>query len=209
MRQKVKETIGWAALLLSGTYIMGIGTGISLESSLSGDAVSFLWDAMSQVCSISVETANLIFSAVLMLFVLKFDWKVLGIGTLVCPFIQNLGIVTVRNYLTVPVSVSACTDLLIGLTGIFLLSVGCGMFVCARKGTSVYLGFGQIISRRLHQNYGLTIMLTDSICFLLAAILLQKIAVGPLIAVAVSGPVIDGTIRVLDHFMKKEEKCKL
>lgn len=202
-RKRKKEIIASGIYLLLGTYLMGIGTGISLLSSLRGDAVAFLWDALSKAFSISVEGANTLFTGLLIGFVIKFDWRVLGIGTIVCPLFQNLGLLSVQKvFVNLPL-MTLWVDILTGIVGILVLSIGCGIFVTAQKGTSVYLGLGKIISGKIRKNYGTTIMMMDGICFLAALFLSRRMALGPLISTCISGPVIDFTITFLDYFRKK------
>lgn len=207
-RRGRKELLISIAFLLLGTYLMGIGTGISLLSSLSGDAVAFLWDALSKAFSISVEGANMLFTVTLILIVVKLDWRVLGIGTLVCPVIQNLGLASVRQVFPHTPAMVFGIDILTGISGILILSIGCGIFISAQKGTSAYLGFGQILSGRTGKSYGTTIMLMDGSCFLLASLLSQRLALGPLIATCMSGPAINLTISFLTYFRKKERTVK-
>ena len=204
MKQKKRRWDAWI-LLIAGTYIMGLGTGISLSSTASGDAVTFLWDALSQRFLISVETANLLFTAFLLAFAVLMDYHVLGIGTVVCPLVQNLGISSVQKLLSEARWNGEVENLLVGILGILVLSVGCGIFVFARKGTAAYLGTGQILSRKWKWNYGLTIMLMDGSCFIAAWLLSGTIAPGPLLATVLSGPVIDGVTRLLTSWERRRE----
>jgi len=206
MNRQSRNKIGHSYIgLLAGTYLMGIGTGISLLSSLSGDAVSFLWDAMSKTGLVSVEGANIIFSVILLFLVLIFDRRVLGIGTIVCPLMQNLGIASVQKCMGEMAVYGAAKNYFVGLAGIVVLSIGCGIFVHAKKGTSVYLGLGQIISRMRHFNYGIVIMIMDGICFFLAAVLAGKIMIGPMIATCISGPIINATIHILNRSGRRKD----
>lgn len=190
---------GWKSwgLLIAGTYIMGVGTGISLSSTASGDAVIFLWDALSQRVLISVTMANYIFTAFLLAFIVIMDYSVLGIGTIICPVVQNIGIFSMQILLNGVQWRGKLMNLLVGVLGILVLSVGCGIFVFAKKGTSAYLGMGQILSGKWKQSYGLTIMMMDGSCFAIAWLLSGDIAPGPFLATVISGPVIDGVIKFL------------
>lgn len=204
MRQKKRKRYSWV-LLIVGTYIMGLGTGISLSSTASGDAVTFLWDALSQRFQLSVEMANLLFTVFLLVFAAVMDYHVLGIGTVVCPFVQNIGIFSVQKLLSGVQWKGTVENLLIGIVGILILSVGCGIFVFAKKGTSAYLGTGQILSEKWQQNYGLTIMVMDGSCFIIAWLLTGIVALGPLLATVISGPVIDGVTRCLTYWERRSE----
>lgn len=184
---------------------MGVGTSLSLSSTLSGDAVAFLWDACSMKTGLTVEMVNTIFTILLLTIVIKFDITKLGIGTLICPIIQNFGIWTTNLLLSNILISSVFVDVLIGLIGISILSIGCGIFAYVELGISAYLGTGKIISEKMNINYGLIIMITDGLCFIFATIISQSIAIGPLIATCVSGPLIDLTMRsmpILDKYRK-------
>ena len=181
---------------------MGVGTSLSLSSTLSGDAVAFLWDACSTKTGLTVEMINTIFTILLLTIVVKFDITKLGIGTLICPIIQNFGIWTTNLMLSTISITSGIMDIAIGLIGISILSIGCGIFAYVNLGISAYLGTGKIISEKLNINYGLVIMITDGLCFIFATILSQSIAIGPLIATCISGPLIDLTMRSMPVLSK-------
>lgn len=207
-RKNTKELWVPAMYLLSGTYLMGVGTGVSLLSSLSGDAAAFLWDALSKALSISVEGVNNLFTVTLIVVVLIFDRRVLGIGTVVCPLMQNLGLMSVKRLFLGMPAMGTGLDILAGIAGILVLSIGCGIFVAAQKGTSAYLGLGQIISGKTGKSYGTAIMIMDGTCFLTALFLSRRLVLGPLIATCISGPVIDLTTSLFICFRKKGRTVK-
>lgn len=191
--------------LIIGTFLMGMGTSLSLSSTLSGDAVAFLWDALSEQFGITVEMANSIFTCIMFLFVIKLDIRKLGIGTIVCPILQNLGIITMNTVMLNYTDLIVKYNYLIGLLGISLLSIGCGIFIYGGLGTSAYLGFSQIVSEKLNINFGLAIMMMDGLCFVTALVMMKTIAIGPLIATVISGPLIDGTIKLLKKISNKRK----
>lgn len=188
-------------MMAGGAYAMGIGTGIALLSSLSGDSVAFLWEAAAMNFPVSVETVNVLMTGCLLFYVFVQDRTVLGIGTILCPLIQNVGIMTI-GWLGISSGTTVFGDWFCGLLGLTILAVGCGMVVFAQMGPSAYLAAGQIISKKLQWNFGVTIMAMDTFCFVIACLLEKRIAIGPLIATVVNGPMIDVTIKILGKMCK-------
>ncbi len=198
MNKKTQKSMG---MMITGAYFMGIGTGIALLSTLSGDSVVFLWEAISMNFPISVETANVCMTAGLLLYVIIQDKTILGIGTILCPLIQNVGIMTI-GWMENPFVATMFADWFYGLSGLTILAIGCGMVVFAKMGPSAYLAAAKVLEKKLHWNFGVIIVMMDTVCFVAACLLEKRIAVGPLIATAVNGPMIDGTIKILEKLYK-------
>lgn len=188
-------------MMITGAYFIGIGTGIALLSTLSGDSVAFLWEAISMNFPISVETANVCMTAGLLLYVIIQDKTILGIGTILCPLIQNVGIMTI-GWMENPFVATMFADWFYGLSGLTILAIGCGMVVFAKMGPSAYLAAAKALEKKLHWNFGVIIVMMDTVCFVAACLLEKRIAVGSLIATAVNGPMIDGTIKILEKLYK-------
>lgn len=188
-------------LLFIGSLITGVGISISVTSKMNGDAVVYLWNSLSLKYHISIEEANYLFTIILLLLVLCLNYRKIGIGTILIPFFQNLGIFF-TDFLIKNISIGFPSIVTL-IIGVIILSIGYGIVTYAQLGLNVYLALALAISEKFDKEYGIIILIMDFISYLFAWIICKKASLGPLIAVFISGPIISISNKIL-IFLNKE-----
>lgn len=175
-------------LLLVGSVVSGIGIGVTVDSTKSGDAVTFLWEAIANKLCIDITIANYIFTIILLIIVLVFNKEKLGVATVAIPVLQNVGIKLFEYS-----GISFCgrlNDYIIFFVGLLVMAIGYGVAAGSHMGLSVYLSFVEILSDKLKIKFSKMMVISDGLNYLFAFLISRRLATGPFIAFLLGGPIL-------------------
>ena len=175
-------------LLIVGATVSGIGIGITVDSTKSGDAVTFLWEALASKLNIDITIANYLFTIVLLVFVFIISKDKLGAATIAIPLLQNVGI---KLFGLMGISLHGMiNDYIIFFIGLIIMAVGYGVAAGSHMGLSVYLSFVEILANKLKIKFGTMMVISDGANYLFAYLITGKLATGPFIAALLGGPIL-------------------
>ncbi|UDM32252.1 YczE/YyaS/YitT family protein [Lentilactobacillus laojiaonis] len=175
-----------------GIGIISIGSTLLLKSVLGMDPFTALNIAVSGKLGFSLGTYQLFVNIAIFVFVLIFDFHLIGIGTILNMVLIGYEIewFTAIYGNVFPDSSSFFVKLILAVVGLLIFSFGASMYMTADVGVSPYDAIAPIISNRLNFSYKVVRVVQDSIFLVGAFFAAGPVGVVTLIVAFFTGPLI-------------------
>lgn len=185
-----------------GSIILAFGISIAVKSTFGADALSVLYDGISNSFSISFGTASLIVNIAFLIPVLMFGMKHIGIGTICAPVIISL--ITDLIFKTEFLIENSIINFLFVVIGIVCIGIGSGIYVSANLGKSTYDGFIFIVSEFFNKPFGITRTVSDVLIFIFGIMLGGLFGIGALLSVLFVGSIMQITMEKMVIIIDKK-----
>lgn len=76
--------------VIFGSFIMGVGISLTISVNLGSDPMTMFWIGIAKTLGITVGQANLLVSAVMLVYVLKVDRRQIHLGSFLNPIVISL-----------------------------------------------------------------------------------------------------------------------
>lgn len=194
-----KEHLRKSIVVTLGSIIMGIGISLTIASNLGSDPMTLLWVGLSNTLSISIGQANVLVSAIILIFVFFLDKSHISVGSLLNPIV--IAITTeVCGQFIVPIE-SMILSSIVCLLGLLLLAFGIACYASINYGKGAYEALVFCISEKIAKPISVLRMFFDISFALLGVLLHAQFAIGTLLAIVCMGPSIG-------LFLKAIMRCK-
>lgn len=184
-----QETTKRLLLMIGGSILLGLGIALAHLSGYGNDPLSFSWNGVANLLSIQLGQANLVTTLVLLLLPLIFNRKLIGIGTIVSPLFVSLTVDTVLRVSPTTIDVAAIKVFLF-ILGLIIFSLGLAVYIYPAMGISAYDAAIQVIREKLNVSIATSRIIGDVFMYLVALLLGVKPALGPVIFIVVTGPML-------------------
>lgn len=196
----MKNIIKKCLIVIIGSIIMGIGAALAVKGGQGADPLSVFWDGLSRTFNITLGSANLLVSLVMLIAAIILDYKQLNIGTILNPLFLSGTADLIMNKISTPETF--IFQLIQSLIGVTLMGIGVGLYASADIGKGVYdaIVFSLVDKTKFKLQYIRNVF--DAI-FLLAGFLLGgSVGLVTLIAVLLIGNVISVSNKISNKYIK-------
>lgn len=196
----MKNIIKKNLIVILGSIIMGIGAALAVKGGQGADPLSVLWDGLSRTFNITLGSANLLVSLVMLIAAIILDYKQLNIGTILNPLFLSGTADLIMNKISTPETF--IFQLIQSLIGVTLMGIGVGLYTSADIGKGVYdaIVFSLVDKTKFKLQY---IRNAFDAIFLLGGFLLGgSVGLVTLIAVLLIGKVISVSNKLSNKYIK-------
>lgn len=173
------------AVLLIGSFLMGISIALCSRTGWGADPITVLYDGISKSLHVSLGSASIIVALCMIILTFMLDKRQLGLGTLLSPFIIQLGIDLAYPLVYIP-SNQFITFILF-LLGLLGLSFGISMTICADIGKGSYDALLISLSNLFNKEYTIIRWGVDALLIGLGVCLNGSLTAGLLVAILCLG----------------------
>lgn len=182
-------------LLIFSCFLIGLGVSLAISTTLGADVVALVWEGLNHTFGVSMSMSNIIVSLVFLAITLSINWRYIGLGTVVGMFLQSFFI---HNFDFSWVAESDFVIKIIAMVlGISILSIGCAVYALAELGVGPYIAAVLASSEKFKVSVTKSKFIIDASCVILAAILGKLPSIGPVVALFISGLVMDYSMILL------------
>lgn len=180
-------------VLITGISMMALGTSICNTTGLGIDPFNALCVAFSELFTIQLGTMVLILQAFLGIFVLIFDRKKLGIGTLVPMILFGYFLQFFSWFIPqlISGSINRIVNMLLFLVGMMIIAIGMSMYMECEVGMVPYDCLSFVIGERINKNPFTFRVAIDTTVAVAAFLLGGPINVGTVLLAFFTGPLIN------------------
>ena len=188
-------------IVMFGTWISSIGIIIFVNTGLGADPISTFLIGVIRYIPIAFGTASQIFNILILLLLFLMDRHLIGLGSVLNAFFVGFFInqfsslvLNVEHGLWLPVKV---------FLGPLLLGIGTGIYLSAKLGSGALESMMLFISEKWKFSIKKARIILDFTLVVLGAILGAPIGFGTVIGIFLIGPIIEGTLRLIQYYRKK------
>lgn len=182
--------------VIFGSFIMGVGISLTISVNLGSDPMTMFWIGIAKTLGITVGQANLLVSAVMLVYVLKVDRRQIHLGSFLNPIVISLTTDALQfldlQYFTYPFRI------LILITGLLMLAFGIAYYALADYGKGAYEAVVFTTVNKTNWSIGVVRTGADIIFAVLGVLLGAVFSIGSLLAILFMGTSIQMCIRFLE-----------
>lgn len=195
-RKKLRKLAIDIMVISFGLMISSFGISLFYQASLGSSPMATFGDGIHNLLGVKYGTANILLNS-LLLIVLYFTKKeYINIGTILCVFTIGLYVNYFTDYLQ-NLNISALSiyiRLLSVVAGTVLMGVGLGLYVAVDRGFGPLEALVVMFCNKTGKPYGLIKIIQDFILVLGGVLLKATWGVGTIIALVLTGPVLQFSI---------------
>lgn len=189
----LKQVSGKIIVIVLGSIVMGYGITLAMKTGYGADPLAWVWDGMAQKFHISVPTANLALSILMLLPVIFIDKKQIGVGTIIQPLVVSGSI-----SFFMPLLDAVEGNYIVSIIGLTIIGIGSGIYNCVNFGRNSYDCCVFIIAEKTGFAVGKVRSVCDLVLCAIAYIMTRSFIVNPIIAIFFIGPVMNITLILID-----------
>lgn len=172
-------------ILLVGLFLMGISIALCSKTGWGADPITVLYDGIAKSLHVTLGIASVIVAIGMVVITFILDRKQLGIGTLVSPFIIQMGIDIAFPLINIPSN--QMINFLFFLLGLLGLSLGISMTICADVGKGSYDALLISLSNLFNKEYTIVRWIIDAVLIGLGLCLHGSLTAGTIVAILLLG----------------------
>jgi len=184
-------------MLMVGIFLISLGVCLYVQADVGAEPFTVLAQGVACFTGLQFGRAMQYLNIIIILVILVADRRRIGLGTLLSAILVGLFADTLMNW--IPHAPNTFMAALLLMAAVIVMGVGVGIFITADLGEGAVEGLMMLIHRRTGLEVRWARILMDSGCVLVGALLGGSIGVGTLVGAFCTGPVIQGTLRVLGY----------
>lgn len=164
---------------------MGISIALCSKTGWGADPITVLYDGIAKSLHVTLGVASVIVAIGMVVITFILDRKQLGVGTLVSPFIIQMGIDIAFPLIKIPSN--QMINFLFFLLGLLGLSLGISMTICADVGKGSYDALLISLSNLFNKEYTIVRWVIDALLIGLGLCLRSSLTAGTVVAILLLG----------------------
>lgn len=179
-----------------GLMISSFGISLFYQASLGSSPMATFGDGIHNLLGIKYGTANMVLNSILLIVLYFTKKEYINIGTILCVFTIGIYVNFFTDYLQI-LSISTLSiymRLLSVIVGTILMGVGLGLYVAVNRGFGPLEALVVMFCNKTGQSYRVIKIVQDFILVLGGVLLKAKWGVGTVIALLLTGPVLQFSI---------------
>ena len=181
-------------VMIIGAAVMGAGCAMAVSTTLGGDPLAWVWEALTYHLPITLLIANLIVSFLLLIPPIIWDRQQIGLGTVFQPIVLG---VTCSLFLRVISGTES--NYVVLVLGLAIMGIGAGIYNSVNLGRGSYDCCVFLMSNSLNKSIGTVRVVCDFILCAIALLLTHRLAIGPIIAIFCIGPIMNASLKILNN----------
>ena len=179
-------------LIEIGLMISCLGTALFYTGNLGSGAMATFSDGLHRVLGITYGQANLAANVALLIVLFVLDRRLINVGTVLCVFTIGLWVDLFNGMLSGidAQAMSMAARVLLSVAGSALMGVGLGMYVAVGRGFGALEGIVKLLCAKTDMSMRIAKIIQDAVLVLLGALMGAAWGVGTLIAIVLTGPVL-------------------
>lgn len=187
----MNETHKRIIMCVTGIFLSGVAAGTFAFTSFGMDPFQVLAHGTWRLTPISFGTFYVILNALLLLFMVIFNRKMIGLGTIINLFLLGYVVEYTEKLLAVLFpSPTVVLRVVLMLFALVLASFAASLYFVADMGVSAYDWIALTISDRKGWAFRAVRVATDFICVLIGGLLGASVGVGTVLTAFCMGPII-------------------
>ncbi len=175
-------------LIILGSILAAYGITLALYAGFGGATLAVLWQGISHTCHITIGWASFLVALIMIAFVFFYDRSQINVGTLIYQVVYS-GFVDIFAKMHV-YSSHTSVNLILMVLGIFLFSVGTGIYASVNWGRGSYEALTFAIAQKNHWQVKIVRMGLDVLLVLIGVLLGGTFGLCTIVTVFLSGPII-------------------
>ncbi|HHT96749.1 MAG TPA: hypothetical protein GXZ90_02495 [Clostridiales bacterium] len=205
-KSKINKLILDIVVISLGLFVSSFGIALFYASNLGSSPMATFGDGLHNILSISYGAANTLANTTLLILLFFIKKSYINIGTVLCVFsigpyvslseriLKNFGI---QNF---PMSFK----ILIVVFGTIMMGIGLGLYVAVERGYGPLEAIVKILCEEKGVSYAKAKILQDVLLVGVGVILQAKLGIGTVIAVILTGPILQKSIQFFTPILKKQ-----
>lgn len=197
----VKQIVKKVFIIIIGSIIAAYGLTLAMYAGFGGPTLGVFWMGLSKVTHLGVGIISFIVAFVMMVFSFFYDRKQINWGTLVYQVVYSYFIdvfSTMHVY-----SKNMIINFIIMCLGIFIYSIGTGIYASTNWGRGAYDAVNFAIADRNNLKIGVVRIVLDIIMIILGALLGGKWGLCSVMTMLMSGPMIQMSLKKVNEIKER------
>ncbi|MGB7605950.1 MAG: YitT family protein [Lutisporaceae bacterium] len=193
-----------------GLIVSSFGTALFYAASLGSSPMATFSDGLHNILNISYGSANTLANAVLLISLLFIKRKYINVGTILCvftigPFVNIFG--NMLENLSIYEGAFLLRIICV-LAGTIMMGLGIGLYVAVERGYGPLEALVKLLCQSKGLSYTKAKMIQDAILVVCGILLKAKWGVGTLIAVFLTGPILQWSIKFFTSKLNNYRQIK-
>lgn len=197
-----KDTI----VITLGLIISAFGTALFYAAELGSSPMASFCDGLHNLLNISYGSANTLANMALLVIMLVVERSYINIGTVLCVFVIGPFVNLFTPFLAGMNlnSQMMALRILFTIIGTAFMGVGLGLYVAVDRGYGPLEGFVKYFCAKTGYSYSNVKIIQDVLLMLGGVLLSAKWGVGTVVAIVLTGPLIQLSVEFFSKFIKKD-----
>jgi hypothetical protein len=188
--KKIKTDIIKTAVIVLACFIISVAVDFYFKSNIGGDAMTVFLDGMNKSTGISQGWITILLNALFVILILFFDYKKIGVGTIIIVCCYGLILDFVLKYSILPYSNSLFQSIIFCLIGVVLAALSIALWIKMEFGYSPLEGFLVVLSEKTKISFTIYKISLDVLLLISGVIFGGNLNFGTLITALLTGPLI-------------------
>lgn len=188
-------------IIIIGSIIAAYGLTLAMYAGFGGPTLGVFWMGLSNVTGLGVGIISFMVAFFMMVFSFFYDRKQINFGTLIYQIVYSYFIdvfSTMHVY-----SKNMIINFFLMCLGIFIYSIGTGIYASTNWGRGAYDAVNFAIADRNNLKIGIVRIVLDIIMIILGAILGGKWGLCSIMTMLMSGPLIQMSLKKVNEIKNK------
>lgn len=193
-------------ILLIGLIILAFGGFILVASMLGGDSLTVFNQGIATILSIDYGYGMVIGNLIFIIFILIFNRKTIGVGTVAVALLVGPIINLFLKYIPISSLDNKVLNHLFSFSGLVLCSLGLAMYMYSNTGLGGFESFVSFFAEIFNLKFGIIKIIIDAILFTIGVLMGGVFGITSILSVFLMGPLIEVFLHLLNktNFIKKE-----
>ena len=177
-------------MLISGGLLIGVGTALVDMAGWGGDPLTAFFQGTVIQTGLRLSTVTLLTNIAMTVLAFILDHNQVGLGTLIQPFLVQIGIEIAVPF--VPVFDSHELNFMVCIIGFLIIAYGASQMIIPEIGKDAYDAFLLAVMKHVHMRYTVVRWVSDGLLLLTGVLMGAPLTMAAVVAILGIGRVIEG-----------------